>query len=230
MNDDRLPLSSGSQREELDRQQALVLAWLQTDDALQASRRLLARRSLDLSPGDLIHEAWIRVRRSFEQRTTPLPDLPSTIEAARYGARVLDNLTRDHARRQRRSGEVTVNPSDLDLRDPESSSDHIEDRVLVEQLLLEVSEAITEMPGCPGCDDTVVAAGALTLLHLVLGGHDGSSRGRTWIDRMLHEALDRVDPSGDLSDAARNQRKSRCGRCVIELITAGMARAHGVPA
>lgn len=219
-----------SARTEIDRQQGLVLAWLESDDALQASRRLLGRRGLDGDPSDLVHEAWIRVRRAFSSRVTPLAELPTATEAARYGARVLDNLTRDHARRRRRVGEITVDPSDLDLRDPDPEAERIDDRVLVEQLLLEVSSAITEMPGCPGCDDTVVAAGALTLLHLVLQGHGGSERGRTWIDRMLHEALDQVDPPVAMSDAARNQRKSRCGRCVIELITAGMTRVNGVPA
>lgn len=205
----------------LEEQRRLILAWLESQDAHETALRLLKRRALSYDPSDLINDSWIKVDRSFDGRSTPLPEMSSEREAARYGARVLDNRTRDLARRQRRAPEALVSPTEFDWTDSDGGG--VDERILVEQLLLEVSRLIPSMTKCPGCDDNIVASSALTLLHLVLNGSDGSSRGRTWIDQMLHAAIDHVDPRPEISQAARDQRKSRCGRCVVELLSNGMA-------
>ena len=209
-------------------QRELIHRWLASDDARLTASRLLRRRSLTDDPDDLLHDAWLRINRSFDSDRPALEAMDDPRDAARYGARVLDNLARDRVRRQSRRKEVTLNPADLDIHvTATSSDDEPNERVLVEQLLMQVALLVDDMPRCGGCSNEVVAATALTLLHMVLNDEQGSDRGRRWIDQMLNAALERVDPQIPSSQSAREQRKSRCGRCVIALITAAMAALEG---
>jgi len=97
---------------------------------------------------------------------------------------------------------------------------------LVEQLLLAVAARGTHMVRCQGCPPELVVTTAMECLHMVLAGDDGGDRGRDWFDRVLHTALSRVDTS-DRSDRAQDQRKSRCGRCVTDLLGATMNEILG---
>ncbi len=206
----------------------LIHGWLASDDARMTASRLLRRRGLTDDPDDLLHDAWLRINRSFDSDRPLLETMDDSRDAARYGARVLDNLARDRVRRQSRRNEVTLNPADLDIRATAAGSDDASnERVLVEQLLNQVALLVGDMPHCRGCSNDVVAAAALALLHMVLNDEPGAERGRRWIDQMLNAALERVDPKMPSSQSAREQRKSRCGRCVIALITAAMTELEG---
>lgn len=202
---------------ELARQRALLDAWLQSDDALDTARRLLGRRGLNASPADLVNDAWLRITESIARRTEPYPELTEPRQAARFGARVLDNLSRDRLRSQARRREVELFDAFTDERSDPAATDT---RMMLEQLLASVAVRAEEPEPCPGCPDEVVVAAALELVHLVLAGHDGGDRGRTWIDQMLYLALDRVDGGVKRSEAAASQRKARCGRCIDGLLRA----------
>ena len=226
-----------------ERQRRLLLDWLSGDDATATAARLARRRSLDIPPDDLINEAWVRIVTSLERRTSPLPELDSPSQAARYGARVLDNLARDRLRALIVRREVSLeqamlgstsatNPSaDLPPTGPAAGGheDAVTDRVLLEQLLHAVAHRAVDGVRCAGCPGEVVAAAALEVIHLVLLGDDGAERGRTWIDRMMRRAVERVDPLRPSSPAARDQRVSRCGRCASDLLAAGMSDLMGAP-
>lgn len=216
-------------RAEITAQQGRLEAWLASDTATSVARRLIIRRRLDCSPGDLINDAWIRIRQSFTNRVEPLPDLDDDDSAARYCARVLDNLSRDRLRQgsRRRELSLTTISGDAEPTADADPSTTTETRILVEQLLFAVGRRAENGLSCTGCQPAVVAAAALEILHLVLNGDDTGDRGRTWFDQMLHTALERVDPNTPSTDAARNQRKSRCGRCVSELLTASMRDLMG---
>ena len=206
----------------------LIHRWLASDDAHLTASRLLRRRGLNDDPHDLLHDAWVRISRSFDADRPLLETMDDSRDAARYGARVLDNLARDRVRSRSRRKEVTLNPADLDIRAAAVGNDHeSHERVLVEQLLNQVALLVGDMPRCRGCSNDVVAATALTLLHMVLNDEPGAERGRRWIDQMLNAALERADPQIPTSQSAREQRKSRCGRCVIALITAAMTALEG---
>ena len=66
---------------------------------------------------------------------------------------------------------------------------------------------------CSGCPSDVVFAAALKLLAMLQIGDQGS------ISDLMYEALQEVDDDfpHEKSDAAR-QRKSRCTRCVLNLL------------
>jgi hypothetical protein len=209
------------------RQAELLEAWLLSPDAHTTARRLLARRRLDRQPAELLDEAWIRIRRSLTDRTDPLPDLTDEAHAARYAARVLDNLSRDWVRAAARRSEVAL----FEDAAPAVIDDHsaFEARLVLERLLHAVAARGSSGVSCSGCPDAVVVATALEVVHLVLAGHDGGDRGRSWIDQLLHVAVDRVDGGVQRTEAARNQRKSRCGRCASQLLTASAGDLVGSP-
>lgn len=203
----------------------LLTTWLNSADALATATRLVRRRGLSVSPQELVNEAYLRMRRRFDDSDTPaaLPDLQA---AARYGARMLDNLSRDLVRSRLRGPQLErLDDGDLALADDGAS--RVEHRVLVEQLLRAVARRATDHIACHGCPSEVVAAAALEVVHLVLSGHDGADRGRTWFDQMLNAALERVDPHVASSSAARDQRKSRCGRCAADLLNTSMSDLIG---
>jgi hypothetical protein len=204
----------------------LLTIWLESADALATATRLVRRRGLSVSGTELVSEAYLRMRRRFDS-DAEAPVLTDLRDAARYGARILDNLSRDLVRSRLR-GATLVRLDDGDMAvDTSDDLGHVEHRVLVEQLLRAVARRATDHIACHGCPSEVVAAAALEVVHLVLNGHDGAERGRTWFDQMIHAALSRVDPYVAPSDAALNQRKSRCGRCAADLLSASMTDLIG---
>jgi hypothetical protein len=206
----------------------LLTTWLGSHDALATATRLVRRRGLSMSPQELVNEAYLRMRRSFDHRQRDTPSLTHPGEAARYGARMLDNLTRDLVRaRLRRPQMEQFDDGELGLPHDDDELGRVEHRVLVEQLLRAVARRASDHIACHGCPSEVVAAAALEVVHLVLIGHDGAERGRTWFDQMLNAALERVDPHVATSNAARDQRKSRCGRCAADLLSTSMAELIG---
>lgn len=209
---------------ELARQRALLDSWLRSDDATVTARRLLTRRGLDASPADLVNDAWVRITESIARRTEPYPELTESRHAARFCARVLDNLSRDRLRSGARRREVELFDTFADERADPAAMDT---RLMLQQLLGAVAARAEQLDPCPGCPDEVVAAAALELIHLVLAGHDGGERGRTWIDQMLYLALDRVDGGVSRTEAAASQRKARCGRCIDGLLRAAAADLVG---
>lgn len=223
-------LVTDAERQLLGLQRNLVIEWITSGDAVDAARRYLRFHGVDDDPRDVCNEAWVRLTASLDRRTEPLPSVTSESDAAAYCSRVLDNLVRDRRRAaSRRSstsldelGEIALPMTTGDASAP------VLDRVMVEQLLLAVAARGPQMVRCAGCPAEVVVATALECLHMVLAGDEGGDRGRDWFDRVLHTALVRVD-SSERSDRAQDQRKSRCGRCVTELLGTVMHEIIGGP-
>ena len=216
------------ERQLLDLQRQLVLEWIASGDAVDAANRYLRFHGLNDDPNEVCNEAWIRLTSSLDRRVEPLPNVTSSSDAAAYSSRVLDNLVRDRRRAASRRASVSLEGLN-ELALPAMTGDAtspIVDRVMVEQLLLAVAARGTHMVRCQGCPPELVVTTAMECLHMVLAGDDGGDRGRDWFDRVLHTALSRVDTS-DRSDRAQDQRKSRCGRCVTDLLGATMNEILG---
>lgn len=218
----------------LETQRALLQTWVTSPEARALAVMLVRRRRLTSSPDELISEAWLRIMRSFRTRTEPLPEMNTLVDAQRYCARVIDNLCRDAGRRTMRSRESSLDvlTEERNLQ-PVTATDPIDEannRLMVERLLMVLGAHVDKGFRCPGCPTHVAAATAFEVLHMVLAGVDGEQRGRNWWDQLLYTALDRVDPpEGDrsVSAAATAQRKSRCGRCVTELLNAALSSSIG---
>jgi DNA-directed RNA polymerase specialized sigma24 family protein len=209
-------------------QRDLIEAWLASDAAVRTAERYLRWRSVDADPAEICNEAWVRLNGSMKHRDSPLPAVTTTDDAAAYCARVIDNLVRD---RRRAAHRRRIDPLD-DFQDlatgtgVSTSEERVLDRMLIEQLLHVVADMGTRTAPCEGCPRAVVVATALEVVHMVLAGDEGGPRGREWMDQHIHTALARVD-SAERTERAWDKRKSRCGRCVVELLGAAMAEVTG---
>lgn len=202
--------------------------WLLSEDGRLAARHALRRRGLDRSADELVNEAWMKLRTTFARRSDPYPDMSTPDQFARFGCRVLDNLSRDWLRAARRAAQTDLAlVSDSDKTD-DGAFQQAETRILLEQLLGAVAKRAERAIACVGCPDEVAVAAALEVVHMALSGQEGSSTGRTWIDKMLHTALERIDGDVERSPEARNQRKSRCGRCATGLLNSALTDVVGV--
>lgn len=209
-------------------QQSLIEEWVASDEARAAAERYLRWRGLDGDPAEICNETWMRLTASLQRRDEPLPAVTSISDAAAYCSRVIDNIVRDRRRATMRSAASPLDGT-AELTAATGGTAHesqVLDRVMVEQLLHFVAAHGLDGVRCDGCPPAVVVATALEVLHMVLAGDEGGDRGRNWFDRIIHTALTRVD-GVDRSERAQDQRKSRCGRCVVDLLGAAMREITG---
>ena len=206
----------------LDEQRQLFTDWLTSADARQCARRLVDRYRVPSEADDVLSECWARLSTALQRRGEPYPGIVDAKTATRFAYRTLDNLCRDLARASRRRGEVVPLHDDKVVLFGADHYGSVEQRLLLEQLLATVGRIIAEHRHCAGCPAEVAAAAALEAIHLMLRGDVGDESGRTWLDRILYQALENVDGNDDRTAEARRQRKSRCGRCASELLAEGL--------
>ncbi|MEY4366542.1 MAG: hypothetical protein RLZZ305_1886 [Actinomycetota bacterium] len=207
----------------------MIQLWLGTDEARRHAGIFARRAGIGNEADDVVAEAYLRVSDAMGRRTEPHPSMTEESHAARYAMRVLDNVCRDRRRTANRRAESpgvalenlpeeTSQPTVLGLVDgPE----------VMEALLRKVGELAVAGFTCPGCNREVAAAMALEVVHIALSGRPVDGNGRTWLDRLLHTALLNVEGDLGRSETAQNQRKSRCGRCAVELLESAARHVTG---
>lgn len=207
----------------LETQLGLVSSWIMGEDARLTARRLTSKYRLQIEPGDLINETWLKLAQSFGRRGEPYDDLNDDKSAARFAYRAMDNLCRDMTRSAKRRGDV-VEYDDLSLAYATAGGfSEVDQKLFLEQLLFSVGSMVKSPKDCPGCPSAIAAAVALETVHLMMRGDVGDESGRQWLDRLMYEALEAVDGNQrDRSGDAQRQRKLRCGRCATEIITLGL--------
>lgn len=196
--------------------------WLTSPAGGLAATRLVRKYGLTEDPRDIVGTALLRIRGLATRRTSTLPSVNSHEEAARYAYRTVSNVTIDLARRNTREKAMLVSVSVLAPDTPSVESEATA-KVFVETMFAKVSEIVSRETSCPGCQQHIVLAATTEILHLVLieGDADGA-RGQSWFDDVIYETVDRYTRGMDLLPAARRQRKSRCKRCVMDLIALGL--------
>jgi len=207
----------------------MIQLWLGTDEARRHAGIFARRAGIGNEADDVVAEAYLRVSDAMGRRSEPHPSMSEESHAARYAMRVLDNVCRDRRRTANRRAESpgvalenlpeeTSQPTVLGLVDgPE----------VMEALLRKVGELAVAGFTCPGCNREVAAAMALEVVHIALSGRPVDGNGRTWLDRLLHTALLNVEGDLGRSETAQNQRKSRCGRCAVELLESAARHVTG---
>lgn len=210
--------------EETSSPEALLEAWLRSDDARATALRLVAKYRLSIDASDLLNEAWVRLVSSVRRGNASFTDMRDSTDAAKYGFRTLDNLCRDHVRSRQTRGEIIAFDDERSLLPVmEGGFDAVEQREFLERLLFAVSAVVMDRPMCTGCSKGVAEAAALEAVHLMLGGDDTSDSNRPWLDQLLYRALEAVDPDHSSRSAdARRQRKLRCGKCAKDILAEGL--------
>ena len=198
----------------------MIQLWLGTDEARRHAGIFARRSGIGNEADDVVAEAYLRVSDAMGRRTEPHPSMTDESHAARYGMRVLDNVCRDRRRTANRRAETpAVSLENLPEEESQPSVLGLVDGPeVMEALLRKVGELAGAGFTCPGCNREVAAAMALEVVHIALSGRPVDGNGRTWLDRLLHTALLNVEGDLGRSETAQNQRKSRCGRCAVELL------------
>lgn len=203
-----------------------MLAWLATDDAVVAARRLVRRYSLQLEPDDLVSQTRITLLERMSRRTAPLVGEDVQKAAIRFAARCMGNVAIDNARKMVRDQQQQVELTNL-LPQRASTEEHVEAAVFIEQLTTRVNDLVREGSTCPGCQKEVVFAAATEVLQLVLiegASGDGATRDNGWFDDAIESVIDRTSPGSSQLPAARRKRRVRCKHCVMELLGSALRR------
>lgn len=200
----------------LDSQRASILDWFGHPEC--RSWCVTCARRAGLPPDmadDVRSETWVRVSQALSRRLESFPNMPDPSSAHRYAARACERTAIDLARTTRRRGVQVSYDDQIDEPALLESINGFVSAVELDQWRRTVLAISRSGSTCSGCDEEVVVAAALRVLNS-LGMGDRAS-----MSELLYEALAEVDDrrSDDRSPAAR-QRKSRCGRCVVELLRA----------
>jgi len=203
-----------------------VLAWLATNDALLAARRLVRRYSLQLEPDDLVSQTRVTLIERMSRRTAPLVGEDVQKAAIRFASRCLNNVAIDHARKLVREQRQQVELAGL-LPQRASVEDRAEAALFIEQLASRLNEVVREGHACLGCHREVVFAAATEVLQLVLiegvSGND-TTPDNAWFDDVIESVIDRTSPGLSQLPATRRKRRARCKHCVMELLSSALLR------
>lgn len=201
-----------------------IEGWLTSADGRTAAERLRRKYGLVAESDDIVGTAVLQVANALGRRSDPLPDVNETDSAARYGYRALSNVAIDLARRSRREKAMLVSVARI-MPTQTSTESEATATVFVEEMFTKVSEIVARDIDCPGCQRQIVLAATTEILHLVLieGDGDGEGqRGQSWFDDVIYTTIDRYTKGMTLLPSARRQRKSRCKRCVMNLLSLGL--------
>jgi len=199
----------------LSTQIAAILRWFETSESARWSEVSCRQHGLpsDMA-GDVHSESWVKVRVSLSRRIEAFPHLHDEISAHRYAARSMQRTAIDIARTVRRI-ESRAQVMDDQQLDPTvlQHMKQVDDSVSFDRWRRAVVAHARHDLNCSGCPSDVVFAAALKLLAMLQIGDQGS------ISDLMYEVLQEVDDDfpSDKSEAAR-QRKSRCSRCVLNLL------------
>jgi len=217
MSDDEQPLWG------LATQAEAMESWLVSSAGQLAAARLVRKYGLPDDPRDISSTALLRIRGLTSRRNGPLPSINSDEEAARYAYRTVSNVAIDIARRSTREKSMLMNVSLLSPAAPSVESEATA-KVFVETMFTKVSEIVARDVTCPGCQQQFVLAATTEILLLVLiEGEFEGTRGQTWFVFVIYETVERFAQGMGILPAARRQRKSRCKRCVMDLIALGLS-------
>ena len=199
----------------LSTQISAILGWFETRESALWSEVCCRRYGIpsDMA-GDVHSESWIKVRSALSRRSEQFPQLHDQVSGNRYAARSMQRTAIDIARTVRRI-ESRSQVMDDQLLDPAvlEQMRQVDDSVTIERWRRSVVIHARHDLNCSGCPHDVVFAAALKLLALMQIGDQGS------ISDLMYEVLQDIDDDfpAEKSDAAR-QRKSRCTRCVLNLL------------
>ena len=199
----------------LSTQISAILGWFETKESALWSEVCCRRYGIpsDMA-GDVHSESWIKVRSALSRRSEQFPQLHDQVSGNRYAARSMQRTAIDIARTVRRI-ESRSQVMDDQLLDPAvlEQMRQVDDSVTIERWRRSVVIHARHDLNCSGCPHDVVFAAALKLLALMQIGDQGS------ISDLMYEVLQDIDDDfpAEKSDAAR-QRKSRCTRCVLNLL------------
>jgi hypothetical protein len=206
----------------LSQQRDTMLAWAVSEVGSAAAHRLARKYGLINEADDLVSMTLEKITRSFARRPEPLPDVENDDQAIRYAYRAMANLAIDLARRKRQESKALV--SVARITPTQTGTDQTAtSQVFIEELFSALHRVTSSGFTCNACNDRVTYAAATEVLHLALLEGSDAAVGQSWLDDVIYSVVDRYEIGMSRSAAAQRQRRSRCRRCVMELLQAALS-------
>ncbi|MGA0710686.1 MAG: hypothetical protein ACO3O7_08365 [Ilumatobacteraceae bacterium] len=199
-----------------------MMRWSRSQSGLEAAIRLARKYGISEDSHDLVAMTTEKLTAAFSRRTERLPNVVSDEGAIRYAYRSMANLAIDLARRQRSESNALVSLARI-TPVPHGPDQSVTSQVFIEELFTALHQVTSNGFTCSACNDRVTYAAATEVLHLALLEGSDAAVGETWFDDVIYSVVDRYEGGMSKSSAAQRQRRSRCKRCVMELLQASLA-------
>jgi hypothetical protein len=206
----------------LAQQRDAMLAWAVSEGGLDAAARLTRKYGLADEPADLVAMTCERLATSMRRRSERLPNVNGDDEAIRYTYRTMSNLAIDLARRNRNEKYAIVSAARL-APTPPGTDQTATSSVFIDELFSALHRVAASGFVCKSCDSRVTYAAATEVLHMALLEGSDAAVGQSWFDDVIYSVVDRYHNGMSKNMAAQRQRRSRCRRCVMELLQAALA-------
>jgi hypothetical protein len=198
-----------------------MLVWLHSEPGRLSARRLVRKYGLTEDADDLVSMVIEKLSASLARRDMPIHGIANEDQAVRYAYRAMANQAIDLARRRRSESVALVNVARLAPSLP-TTENTATSQVFIEELFVSLHRVVSEGFACPSCREQVTYAAATEVLHLALLEGSDAALGQSWLDDVIYGVVDRYETGMNKSAAARRQRRSRCRRCVMELLQAAL--------
>ena len=198
-----------------------MLAWVRSEAGRDAAARLVRKYGLAEEPLDLVSIASEKINASLNRRIERIPSVGTNEDATRYAYRTMSNLAIDLGRRRRNESSALLSiaaiaPTTL------GTEQTVISKVFIEELFSALHHVSNKGFRCPACNNKTTYAAATEVLHLALiEGSDGAA-GQSWFDDVIYSVVDRYELGMSRSMSAQRQRRSRCKKCVMQLLQAAL--------
>ena len=199
-----------------------MLVWLHSEPGRLSARRLVRKYGLTEDADDLVSMVIEKLSASLARRDMPIHGIANEDQAVRYAYRAMANQAIDLARRRHSESVALVSVARLAPSLP-GTENTVTSQVFIEELFVSLHRVVSEGFACPSCREQVTYAAATEVLHLALLEGSDAALGQSWLDDVIYGVVDRYETGMNKSAAARRQRRSRCRRCVMELLQAALA-------
>lgn len=196
--------------------------WVRSAAGQQAALRLIRKYGLTDEALDLVAITTEKLTLALNRRSEPLPAVDTPDSAIRYAYRSMSNLAIDLARRRKSESTALVSMARI-MSPPPGPEQSATSQVFIEELFTALHHVTSAGFTCNTCNDKVTYAAATEVLHLALLEGSDAAAGETWFDDVIYSVVDRYEDGMSRSSAAQRQRRSRCKRCVMELLQASLA-------
>ena len=199
-----------------------MLAWAVSAGGSDSAARLTRKYGLADEPADLVAMTCERLTTSLRRHTEKLPNVNSEDEATRYAYRTMSNLAIDLARRSRNEKHAIVSAARI-APTPPGTDQTAMSSVFIDELFSALHRVAEKGFVCTSCDSRVTYAAATEVLHMALLEGSDAAVGQSWLDDVIYSVVDRYHNGMSKTSAAQRQRRSRCRRCVMELLQAALS-------
>lgn len=198
-----------------------MLTWVRSEAGRDAAARLVSKYGLAEEPLDLVSISSEKINALLSRRMDRIPGVDTDEDATRYAYRTMSNAAIDLGRRRRNESSALFSIAAIAPISPGTEQTVIS-KVFIEELFSALHHVATSGFQCGTCNDKTVYAAATEVLHLALIEGSDAAAGESWFEDVIYSVVDRYELGMSHSITAQRQRRSRCKRCVMQLLQASL--------